>query len=41
MKKLIAVALLLTAGYAVASCPAGTRYQCYSTFSGKMACGCN
>ena len=41
MKKLIvSIALLVVAGYALASCPIGSRYQCFSTPSGKMQCGC-
>jgi hypothetical protein len=40
MKKFVAIALLLASGIAAAACPAGTRYQCYSTPSGKMQCGC-
>ena len=40
MKKLIAITLLIASGYAAASCPIGTRYDCQSTFNGKMSCGC-
>lgn len=40
MKKLIAIALLTLAGVASAACPPGTRYDCVSTFNGKMSCGC-
>jgi hypothetical protein len=41
VKKLIAsIALLAATGAAIASCPVGTRYQCYPTPSGKMQCGC-
>ena len=41
MKKLIiSVTLLVATGYALASCPIGSRYQCFSTPSGKMQCGC-
>ena len=41
MKKVIAsVVLLAIAGVASASCPIGTKYKCYPTPSGKMACGC-
>lgn len=40
MKKLIAIALLTISGIAAAACPPGTRYDCQSTFSGKMSCGC-
>jgi hypothetical protein len=42
MKKVIvSIALIAAAASAFASCPAGTRYQCFSTFGGKMQCGCN
>jgi len=41
MKKFIAIILLTISGIAAASCPAGTRYQCYPTPSGKMMCGCH
>lgn len=41
MKKIIVTALLASFAFAAfASCPAGTRYDCQSTFSGKMSCGC-
>jgi hypothetical protein len=40
MKKLIAIALLVASGIASASCPIGTRYDCQSTFNGKLSCGC-
>ena len=40
MKKFVAIALLVASGIAAAACPAGTRYQCFSTPSGKMQCGC-
>ena len=41
MKKIIvAVALVAATASAIASCPMGSRYQCYSTPSGKMMCGC-
>jgi hypothetical protein len=40
MKKLIAtVILMLTVGYAVASCPTYAPYRCYQSGS-KMVCGC-
>ena len=39
-KALIAVTLFVVTGYAMASCPALTRYQCFPTPSGKMQCGC-
>ena len=42
MKKVIvSIALIAAAASAFASCPMGTRYQCFSTPSGKMMCGCN
>ena len=41
MKKIIvATALAAFAFAAAASCPVGSRYQCYPTASGKMMCGC-
>lgn len=40
MKKIIAIALLTVSGVAFAACPIGTKYKCYPTPSGKMACGC-
>ena len=41
MKKLIiTVTFLIATSYALASCPIGSRYQCFSTPSGKMQCGC-
>lgn len=41
MKKIIlaCIVVLLTASYASAACPKGTRYQCYP-YGKKMACGC-
>lgn len=39
-KAFIAITLLVAAGYAAASCPPLTRYQCFPTSSGKMQCGC-
>jgi hypothetical protein len=41
MKKLtIAIILAASAVTAFASCPIGTKYQCYPTGNGKMMCGC-
>jgi len=40
MKKLIVIAMLATAGYAMATCPIGTTYGCIQMPNGKMACGC-
>lgn len=41
MKKLtIAIILIASSAAAFASCPVGTRYQCYPTATGKMMCGC-
>jgi len=41
MKKSIAAIVLAIVSFsAFAACPAGTRYQCFSTLSGKMQCGC-
>jgi hypothetical protein len=40
MKKLIVIAMLATAGYAIAACPIGTVYGCVQMPNGKMACGC-
>lgn len=41
MKKIIvAITLVAAAGYALASCPPMSRYQCFATPSGKMNCGC-
>ena len=41
MKKIIVGALLASFAFATfASCPIGTRYDCQSTFNGKMSCGC-
>jgi hypothetical protein len=38
---LAAVAMLVTAiAPANASCPAGSKYQCYPSGNGKMQCGC-
>jgi hypothetical protein len=39
-KAIIAITLLVVAGYAAASCPVMTRYQCVPAGNGKMACGC-
>lgn len=38
-KAIIAITLLVVAGYAAASCPVMTRYQCYPV-GNKMQCGC-
>ena len=41
MKKVIVAFVLASAVIsAFASCPAGSRYQCFQTYSGKMQCGC-
>jgi hypothetical protein len=41
MKKVIvSIALIAATASALAACPIGTRYQCFSTPSGKMQCGC-
>jgi hypothetical protein len=45
MKKLVigAATLLAVAGYAwsaLAACPPGTTYNCYTTANGKQSCGC-
>lgn len=41
MKKLIvAMILAATAVASFAACPAGTRYQCWPTSTGKQQCGC-
>lgn len=41
MKKvIIAIFLASTAISVFASCPAGSRYQCFQTWTGKMQCGC-
>lgn len=41
MKKLAFAFVLLAFGASVmAACPAGTRYDCYTTMSGKQSCGC-
>lgn len=41
MKKLtVAIILAASAVAAFASCPPGTAYRCYSTYGGKMQCGC-
>ena len=41
MKKIIVAAFLASFAYAsFAACPIGTRYDCQSTFNGKMSCGC-
>ncbi len=37
---LAALALLGTMIPAEAACPAGTRYDCTSTYNGKQSCGC-
>lgn len=39
-KSIIAITLLVVAGYAAAACPAFTRYQCFPAGNGKMQCGC-
>jgi hypothetical protein len=39
-KAFIAITLVLAAGYAAASCPALTKYQCFPAGGGKMQCGC-
>lgn len=39
-KAIVAITLAAAAAAAFASCPIGTRYQCYPTPSGKMMCGC-
>jgi hypothetical protein len=38
-KAIIAITLLVVTGYAMASCPAFTRYQCFPV-GNKMQCGC-
>lgn len=42
MKKSIALAILTlaTMSSVFASCPPGTRYDCYTTYGGKQSCGC-
>jgi hypothetical protein len=43
MKTLVLAATLaatLITSTAYAACPAGTRYDCYTTFNGKQSCGC-
>lgn len=44
MKKLFfalaALSLLSTIIPAKASCPPGTKYDCYTTPNGKQSCGC-
>lgn len=41
MKKLLSFILLTAfAATAWAACPAGTKYECHQTYSGKMRCGC-
>ena len=41
MKKVIAAVVVFGFAASVyASCPIGTKYKCYPTPSGKMACGC-
>jgi hypothetical protein len=42
MAKAIVVAALLAslATPALAACPAGTSYQCYQGYNGKVVCGC-
>jgi hypothetical protein len=37
---LSALALLSTVIPAKAGCPAGTRYDCTTTYNGKQSCGC-
>ena len=39
-KAIIAITLLVVTGYAMASCPPLTRYQCFPAGGGKMQCGC-
>jgi hypothetical protein len=42
MAKAIVIAAFLAslAGPALAACPAGTSYQCYQGYNGKVVCGC-
>lgn len=41
MKKLaFALVLIAYGAAAMAACPAGTRYDCQTTMSGKQSCGC-
>lgn len=37
---LASLMLLASATVALAACPAGTSYQCYQGFNGKVVCGC-
>jgi len=41
--KMIVLATLMLVGaveVALASCPPGTRYDCYTTANGRQSCGC-
>lgn len=42
MKSIMLGAALLIVGIttALASCPPGTRYDCYTTANGRQSCGC-
>lgn len=41
MKKLaVAIVTTLITASAFAACPAGTRYDCVTTYNGKQSCGC-
>lgn len=37
---LASIILLASATVALAACPAGTSYQCYQGYGGKVVCSC-
>jgi hypothetical protein len=37
---ILALALISFASAAWAACPAGTRYECYQGYNGKVICAC-